>query len=481
MPPQGAPQPDAARRAHSSPVSTTLDRAARQAHPNPGRPLLHRLNRAEYANAIRDLLALDVDPSSLLPPDDSAYGFDNIADVLGCRRCCSSGIWRPPTRSARWPSAIPRLSPAGETFRIRQDASQDTHIEGLPIGTVGGILAKHAAARRRVYVLRFELFRTNLGVMRGLEYAHELEYTVDGARVHLPDRRRRRFQGQPRNMTKAGDDVESARRMSAAAQGRPARHHCRVPRAERPPRTRCGCSRSSAARPTRSTPSGIRISTRSRSPGPFNATGPGDTPSRRKNLHVPACASVDRRRVRAADHRDARAPRLSRRTVRADIDRLLEFYQSRPEAAARSNRHPDGAAAHSRQPEVLLPRRARPCRSRAGHGLSRQRSRARLAPVVLPLEQHSRRSTARSVASAGHAAHAGGARTSRCGACWPTRRPRRSSTNFAGQWLYLRNLKNLQPNSDEFPDFDDNLRQALQRETELFFGASCAKTATSST
>jgi hypothetical protein len=83
MPPAGMPRPDQA--AHDGLVAwleSTLDRAA-EARPNPGRPVLHRLNRAEYANAIRDLLALDVDTASLLPPDDSSSGFDNNADVLG--------------------------------------------------------------------------------------------------------------------------------------------------------------------------------------------------------------------------------------------------------------------------------------------------------------------------------------------------------------------------------------------------------------
>src|SRR6516165_8779034 len=83
MPPQGAAQPDPATR-HSlvSWLTTELDRSA-AAHPNAGHPLLRRLNRVEYGNAIRDLLDLEVDPAALLPPDDAAYGFDNIGDVLG--------------------------------------------------------------------------------------------------------------------------------------------------------------------------------------------------------------------------------------------------------------------------------------------------------------------------------------------------------------------------------------------------------------
>src|SRR5712675_347596 len=83
MPPQNAPHPDAQTQTSLiSYLTTALDRAGLQ-HPNPGRPLVHRLNRAEYANAIRDLLGLEIDPAGLLPPDDAAYGFDNIADALG--------------------------------------------------------------------------------------------------------------------------------------------------------------------------------------------------------------------------------------------------------------------------------------------------------------------------------------------------------------------------------------------------------------
>ena len=83
MPPQGAPTPDAAtRRALVTSLTTALDAHGR-AHPDPGRALVHRLNRTEYGNAVHDLLALDIDPAALLPADDSAYGFDNVADVLG--------------------------------------------------------------------------------------------------------------------------------------------------------------------------------------------------------------------------------------------------------------------------------------------------------------------------------------------------------------------------------------------------------------
>jgi mono/diheme cytochrome c family protein len=111
MPPQGSPRPDAATTdSLASWLETTLDRAA-AARPDPGRPLLHRMNRLEYANAIHDLLDLDVDVASLLPPDDSSYGFDNVAGVLGYPPCCSSGTWPPRCGSAPSPSGTCPLPP----------------------------------------------------------------------------------------------------------------------------------------------------------------------------------------------------------------------------------------------------------------------------------------------------------------------------------------------------------------------------------
>src|SRR5260370_36549444 len=142
MPPQSAPQPDAATRtALVSWLTPPLDRAAIE-KPNPGGQVLHRLNRAEYANAVRDLLALDVDPSTLLPPDDAAYGFDNVGDVLGMSPVLLERFMEAATKVGALAIGDPDIGTAADVFHIRQDASQDTHVEGLPIGTVGGVLAK---------------------------------------------------------------------------------------------------------------------------------------------------------------------------------------------------------------------------------------------------------------------------------------------------------------------------------------------------
>ena len=170
MPPQGAPAPDPAVRASIVASLTTALDAHAAAQPNPGRALVHRLNRTEYGNAIRDLLALDVDAASLLPADDSAYGFDNVADVLGVSPLLLERYISAAGRVSALAVGDPEIGEASETFRVRQDASQDRHVEGLPIGTVGGMLARATLPLDGEYVIQPRLFRTNLGAMRGLEY-----------------------------------------------------------------------------------------------------------------------------------------------------------------------------------------------------------------------------------------------------------------------------------------------------------------------
>ena len=180
MPPQGAAAADAAAADALRPCSTSeLDRAA-AAQPNPGRPLLHRLNRVEYANAIRDLLALDVDVASLLPPDDSSVGFDNIADVLGVspvllERYLAAACGSAPSRSATIASP-----PAETSYPCRGGRVQAQHIEGLPLGTRGGMVVQHTFPVDGEYVIKPTLWRNNVGPLRGLEHPAAARDSVDG-------------------------------------------------------------------------------------------------------------------------------------------------------------------------------------------------------------------------------------------------------------------------------------------------------------
>ena len=186
MPPAGMPRPDEATYGSlASRLEASLDAAA-VARPQPGAPWLHRLNRTEYANAVRDLLAIEIDAASLLPADDSAAGFDNNAGLLGIS----------PTLLERYLSAAAKiaalavgdptlLGPTSQTYVVRGDVSQDAHIDGLPLGTRGGVLARHTFPLDGQYVIKADLLQTNLGAVRGLLEPHEIEFSVDGKRVFV--------------------------------------------------------------------------------------------------------------------------------------------------------------------------------------------------------------------------------------------------------------------------------------------------------
>src|SRR6185295_12304492 len=185
MPPSGEPLPDADTTQQL--VAYLEDRldAAAAAHPNPGRKLLHRLNRTEYGNAIRDLLALDINPAALLPNDSESYGFDNIADVLGTDPSLMdrylSAAWKV-TSAALGDTDI---APSVSTYRVPPDRTQTDHIEGLPFGTRGGMLVSHYFPVDGDYVIRPKLWRNTVDVVRGTETPHDLEVSLDGARLTL--------------------------------------------------------------------------------------------------------------------------------------------------------------------------------------------------------------------------------------------------------------------------------------------------------
>jgi len=467
MPPQGNPRPDeATQRGLVTFLETALDRAA-AAKPNPGRPLVHRLNRAEYANAIRDLLALNVDASALLPPDDSAYGFDNIADVLGASPVLLERYLSAAGKISSLAVGDPDVGPAGETFRVRQDASQDVHIEGLPIGTIGGVMAHTTLPLDGEYTLQVKFFRTNLGAMRGLEYPTQLEITVDGERVHLASfGGDADFKAALENITAAADAVEA--RCSARVRIKAGPHAIGV-----------AFVKYSATENTMRLQPYVRSSADTLDPsghphietftvtGPFKATGPGDTPSRRQ---IFSCRPENA----AGEEPCARKiiSTLARRAYRgmetqSDLARLMEFYRkgrgagtfesgvqmalqrilASPIFAFRVEKDLPSATPGSvyRISDLELASRLSffLWSTIPDDQLLQVASQGRLKiPAVL--DQQVKRMLADPKAEA-------------------------LVDNFAGQWLYLRNLRGMIPNSVDFPDFDDNLRQYFQRETELFF------------
>ncbi len=184
MPPQGMPRPDAATlEAFAATIEKTIDDRALRS-PDPGHKPVHRLNRTEYGNAVRDLLDIDVDVTGLLPADDESHGFDNIAGVLRV----SPLLLEQYLAAAR---TISSLAVGTETdlvrsdYRVPPDDSQEDHVEGLPLGTRGGLLFKHNFPQDAEYEFSIKLLRNIVGYLTGLEFAHQVEISIDGERVFM--------------------------------------------------------------------------------------------------------------------------------------------------------------------------------------------------------------------------------------------------------------------------------------------------------
>jgi len=463
MPPQGSRRPDEATyRSLETAIEQQLDAEA-AARPNPGAPILHRLNRSEYANAIRDLLALDVDVTSLLPPDDAAYGFDNISDVLGVSPSLQERYLSAASKIAAIAVGDPDIMAGSDTFRIRQDLSQDQHVEGLPLGTIGGTAVRYTFPLDGDYVFQVKLYRTNLNIMRGLEYPHEVEFAIDGRRVYAVtigghDDLEALFD----KPTDTSDAVDARLRVRVPVTAGP--HTVSVAFVEDPPVQEPNrlqpFLRSSidnfdwAGRPHMQT---FTIT------GPFNATGAGDSPSRRTIFTCKqAQAGCAQKILSTLAHRAYRGP-----VSAVDLQRIMQIYQDGREggtfesgieaALVRILAAPRFVFRVERDPSNVAPGTAYKLNdvelaSRLSFFLWSSIPDDELLSVAeqgklkdpAVLDEQVRRMLADPKSQA-------------------------LVDNFAGQWLQLRNVRNVQPNSDLFPDFDDNLRQGFKRETELFF------------
>jgi hypothetical protein len=192
MPPPRSRRPDSRTYdAVASWLETALDRAA-AANPNPGRPAdLHRLNRAEYANAVRDLLGVHVDGTLLLPPDEQAHGFDTNADALSVVPALLDRYLTAAAKISRLAVGDPTLRPAFERYTaVRNNSNERTWLwqterlgEEFPLGSRGGIAARHYFPVDGEYVLKARLDKTYTGLVRGLNVPNEIEFRVDGRRV----------------------------------------------------------------------------------------------------------------------------------------------------------------------------------------------------------------------------------------------------------------------------------------------------------
>ena len=476
MPPQGAARPTAEERAALiSWLETELDLAA-ALEPHPGSVGVHRMNRAEYANAIRDLLGLTIDASGLLPPDDSAFGFDNIAETLGASPALVEQYLDAAGKIAALAVGEPGTGPAAEVFRIRQDESQNIPIDGMPVGTEGGTVVQPILPLDGEYRIDLTYLISNLGAMKGLEMEHTVEIAVDGKRVHLATiGGPKDFTALMRNISDSLRDVErrSSTRLFLTA----------GPHVVSAGFVYQGVVQGSARLQQflRSTQDNLdatghpHIETLTIT-GPFHPTGVADTPSRRR-IFVCRPKAESHASGAAADAQEQGCARtilrqLARHAYRgfdtpADLDRLLEFF-----AQGHAQRGFEGGIQTALERLLASPKFAfrverDPAQLAAGevHALSGLELASRLSFFLwssIPDEALLK------VAAAGRLDNPK-VIEDQVRRMLSDPKARALTENFAGQWLYLRNLEGMVPNSSDFPDFDDNLRRAFRKETELLF------------
>jgi mono/diheme cytochrome c family protein len=462
MPPPNMPQPSKEeRRALLTWLETELD-AASAAKPHPGRTeTLRRLNRTEYQNAVRDLLALDIDAGSLLPPDDSGHGFDNV--TVGDL---------PPTLLDRYISAAQKISRLAigstqsslqvDTIRLPADLTQEEHVPGLPMGTRGGVSVPYTFPQDGEYDIQIWLARDLGGNISGLrdQRAHELVFLLDREPVA-------NFKIQrpaDRDDTLLDKDLKTRVTVPAGPHdigitfvrdGSPLQETARQPLQ----------ARFNDRRHPRGGPAVNQVTVT----GPYAPKGADATPSRRRLFVCQPAEGADAHKQEecAKTILGTLMQRAYRRPVsKADIERPLAFYREARAAGDFDAAIGRALSAVLINPEFLFRVESDPKKVPAGgvYRISDLELASRLSFFLwssIPddelldaairgklnrpeeLEKQTRRMLA-------------------------DRRSFNLASNFSGQWLRLRNLEAVTPNARLFPDFDDNLRQAFRHETELF-------------
>ena len=459
MPPSGLPRPDdSTYRAALQSLERALDSAA-DAHPNPGRTdTFRRLSRTEYKNAIRDLLALDIDVAALLPGDESSHGFDNITVgelsptlldryISAAEKVSRLAVGRPPR------------SPGGDTILLPPDLTQENHFEGLPVGTRGGAAVPYTFPLNAEYEISIRLARDRNEHIEGLTEPHQIELLLDKKRLRLFT-----IETPPR-----GDDHSTADHHLMARVFVEAGPHELAATFLKKPTALLETARQpyeahfNFYRHPRIQPAVYSLSIL----GPYEPAGPGDTPSRERIFvcrpeqaaeEEPCAQRIIETLVRRAYRRRVTTDDLARpldfyRQARAGgvfeagIEMALRAVLVSPEFLFRVEQDPAGI-----EPATPYRLSGPQLASRLSFFLWSSIPDDKLLDAAMRgdlddpalLEKQVRRMLADT-------------------------RSQSLVTNFASQWLHLRNLESIAPDMRRFPDFDDNLRQALRRETELFF------------
>jgi mono/diheme cytochrome c family protein len=431
MPPSGSKRPErTALDRFAGALESRLDRAVDPAAALVT-PALHRLNRTEYANAIRDLLALDVNVNTLLPADGSSQGFDNLAEALAVSPSLIQGYVSAAMKISRLAVGDRNLPPSQITFAPPAGLAQDRHIDGLPLGTRGGVVFHHTFPLDAEY----EFSLGGRGAAPGA-----LDLTIDGTQIKVDNPRGFRI-----NVSAGPHDIGVALVDRQRGAG--------VDEIYSDFRTNA----------TFTTPGGIPTLVVT---GPFNATGAGDTPSRRAIFSCkPASAAQETTCARTI------LTTLARRAYRgqvsvAEVNTLLDFYREGRKSGDFENGIQQALARILVAPRFVYRIEEEPATTASGqvYRISDVELASRLSFFLwssIPDDE------LRDIAAKGRLRDPQ-TLSQQVKRMVADARADALVENFAGQWLYLRELDNVQT---EAKNFDENLRRSFRRETEMIFNA----------
>ena len=485
MPPPGVPRPpEAEYAAFTNWLATSLDRAW-EGHSTPGRYVVHRLNRAEYANAVRDLLAVDIDVSDLLPTDGAEFGFDNIATALKTSPLLLEGYVNAAERVSAMAVGDPQVKPGTTEHSISFQFSQSGYIAGLPLGTIGGTVIHHVFPADAEYKLSGRLTRgvqEGYSGVEGNDIPFTFVITIDGAEVYSAPI------GGPADEEMQAKDLAAAqpvidKRMTGRVRVTAGPHDVGFTWRERPTQLQDVWEPSKRDSQEIHMVAGIpRLRTVSID-GPYNVHGVSEGPSRKLLFVCHPGASVSRVAAKTApgatpDENSCAVKILTnfaRRAYRhpvtpADVEAPLSFYkQARQSGGNFDDGIRAGVARVLSSPYFLYRIESDSPSARAGvaHPVSDVDLASRLSFFLwssVPDEK------LLDVAAAGRLREPE-VLTAQVHRMLADDRSDALVENFTGQWLQLRNLEaKVVPDLLMFPDFDDNIRKGFRTETEMFFG-----------
>ena len=485
MPPVGRRRPDEqTMEAFTIWLETELDRYA-LAHPDSGRPVDHRLNRFEYGNAVRDLLALDIDVEALLPADESDHGFDNIAEVLAMSPTLLGRYLVAARKISRLAVGDMDMGPSIETFLVSRGLRQNDRMsEELPHGTRGGMSVRHYFPLDGEYAVKIRLARnyTNSRI-RAINTREQIDVLLDGEQIT-----RFRIGGEcetfddessdgPLDIRCAPDPSDSYRSapyqltadesLHVTFSATAGIHNLGVTFVKKAALTEGPGPALLPPRHTSSTYTAPEMDVEYvRLEGPFSPTGLGDTQSRR-SIFICQPSGLEDEEICAKEILARLARKAYRRSVTdADVETLLRFYRDGRQASDFETGIQEALTRLLVSPQFLFRIESEPqdLQADALYEISDVELASRLSFFLwssIPDDE------LLDLAERG-ALRESGVLARQIDRMLTDPRAFALAKNFGGQWLFIRNLKAVDPDASAYPEFDDNLRFAFQRETELF-------------